>query len=301
VTIESSGPSSRPAGAKRRRLQVGVTPWGQGGSDSWSDLIRQARLTETLGFDSFFLPESHLLAGARPSPLVALAAIAGATERILLGTTSLLLPLRNPLLLAEEIATLDHVSGGRLILGLGRGFRADTFAAFGVDPRTKRERFEQALATILRAWGIEPRWPGAPEPPETGVPQVEPRPLQHPHPPLWIAAFGPKAIDQAARLGLPYFASPMEPIEVVEGNLARHLAARAGDGGEGEETEVPAMRTIDPDADSRATADALLAATARLGLTHLVARVAKTSEGSGSERAIRALAQRLSELRAGPR
>ncbi|HVS65256.1 MAG TPA: LLM class flavin-dependent oxidoreductase [Thermoanaerobaculia bacterium] len=237
MTTESTTPYP-PQATAPRRLHIGVTPWGHGGSDDLRDLIRQARLAESLGFDSFFIPESHLHAQARPAPLIVLAALAGATERIQLGTTSLLLPLRDPLLLAEEIATLDHLSNGRLILGLGRGFRPGTFDAFGVDPRCKRERFEQVLATMLRAWGLEPAWAGAPGATEQGVARVEPSPLQRPHPPLWLAAFGPKAIAQAARLGLPYFASPMESLAAIDENYRayRELSQQVG--------AVPVMRTL---------------------------------------------------------
>jgi alkanesulfonate monooxygenase SsuD/methylene tetrahydromethanopterin reductase-like flavin-dependent oxidoreductase (luciferase family) len=253
--------------------------------------VRQVRLAESLGFDSFFLPESHLHAGARPSPLVTLAALAGATGRIRLGTTSLLLPLRHPLLLAEEIATLDRLSGGRLILGLGRGFRPGTFEAFGIDPRTKRERFEEVLATVLRAWGVDPWWPGAPAPPARAVPLVEPRPLQQPHPPLWIAAFGPRAIDQAARLGLPYLASPVEPIEVVEANLERHR--RACSAPRGEARVVAAMRTVDMTDGPAAGLEAIREATTRLRLTHLVVHPTGVQPGDDPDRAVRALADKI--------
>jgi len=280
-------------------LHVGVTPWRPAGDDPLRDLLGQARLAESLGFDGFFLPESHLHAGARPSPLVALAALAGATERIRLATTSLLLPLRHPLLLAEEIATLDRLCGGRLILGLGRGFRPGTFDAFGVDPRRKRERFEEVLATLLRAWGLEPWWRDPPPPPPQGVPAVEPRPLQQPHPPLWMAAFGPKAIDQAARIGLPYFASPMEPLEVLKANFERYRAALEQPAGAAHEPAViPAMRTSEANVDPAAAVDQLRRDARRLGLTHLVVRVSTASEVSRADDAIRALAARLPELRA---
>jgi len=298
---EPKRPSDPETSRAWRRLHVGITAWEQGEIDPLRDLIRQARLAESLGFDSFFLSESHFRAQARPSPLVALAALAGVTERIQLGTTSLLLPLRDPLLLAEEIATLDHLSGGRLILSLGRGFRPGTFDAFGLDPRRKRERFEQVLATMLRAWGIEPWWPGAPSPPPQGVPLVEPRPLQRPHPPLWMAAFGPKAIDQAARLGLPYFASPMEPIEVLESNLERHRAALGPSAAAADRPMAnPAMRSVAVDADPAATARHLHEATARLSLTHLVVRVSPATAASDPDSTLHALAARLPALRAVP-
>ena len=103
------------------------------------------------GFDSIWLPEGHLRPGATASPLVALAALAART-RARLGTTSLLISIHDPLRVAAEVATLDQLSGGRVILGVGRGFEPAMFDAFGIDPRNKRDRFDEALDAILARW-----------------------------------------------------------------------------------------------------------------------------------------------------
>ena len=137
------------------RLEVGLTPWSaEGISDS---LVAQAELAEELGFDSFWLPESHFLERANfPAPLLPLAAIAARTQRLRLGTTSYLLPIRHPVQVAEEVAVLDQLSGGRVILGVGRGFRPALFQTFDVPPQEKRDRFEASLQIMQRAWRGEP-------------------------------------------------------------------------------------------------------------------------------------------------
>ncbi len=197
-------------------------------------LCAQAEQAEAWGYQSFFLPESHFLEGASiPDPLLLLAAVAGRTRRIALGTSSWLLPIRQPLLAAEQAASLDHLCGGRLVLGLGRGYQPAMLAAFGVSNADKRDRFEAVLNTICDAWAGEP----------VEGQRLVPKPLQQPHPPLWVAAFGPKAIAQCGRLGLPYLASPVETLAELEANFTRHAEALAENGHDAPDIS-PIMRTV---------------------------------------------------------
>lgn len=238
------------------RLHLGVFPWRPASGDSTDSrrdtVPAQARRAERLGYDSFWLPESHFVAQARPAPLLELAAAAAVTRKLRLGVTSYLLPIRNPLLVAEEVAVLDRLSEGRLILGLGRGFRPELFSAFGVSRSGKRELFEEALGLMLRAWrgeriaaaraGIAEKTAGS-----DGV-ELLPRPLQQPHPPLWVAAFGPKALRQAASLGLPYLASPLEPFSRLRENIELHRelyrSTRGPARDDHAELPVPILRTV---------------------------------------------------------
>ena len=223
------------------RLHVGLVPWRSDLDGAAGPLALQGERAEALGFASFWLPESHFGArGALPQPLLLLAAVAARTRTLRLGTTSYLLPVRHPLQAAEDVAVLDRLSEGRVILGLGRGFRSDLFAAFDVPSREKRDRFQSALERMVSAWRGEPiAFDG-----EGGAPvHLAPRPVQDPHPPLWVAAFGPKAVDQAGRLGLPYLASPIEPLEVLAENYARHRGVLA-QGERGDALAVPVMRTV---------------------------------------------------------
>lgn len=241
-------------------LELGLAPWAldaDGSTAALEPLAEQAERAERLGYTSLWLPESHFAArGANPAPLLLLAALAGRTRRIRLGTTSYLLTIRNPLLVAEEVAVLDRLSQGRVILGVGRGFRPTLFDGFGLPRSGKRDRFEVALNAILHAWRGDPVGEGEGDPL-----RLAPRPAQRPHPPVWVAAFGPKALAQAGRLGLPYLASPVETIARLEHNYALHREACPADVAHAE-LPVPVMRTVfvtrDPSARARVR-DALAA------------------------------------------
>jgi alkanesulfonate monooxygenase SsuD/methylene tetrahydromethanopterin reductase-like flavin-dependent oxidoreductase (luciferase family) len=225
-------------------VEIGVTPWLDDADGGAEALARQAELAESLGFHSFWLPESHFTGhGAIPSPLMRLAVVAARTQRLLLGTTSYLLPVRHPIHAAEEVAVLDRLSGGRVILGVGRGFRRALFRAFDVPVKEKRDRFEANLDLMVKAWRGEA---GAWDDGGDGEPSpihLSPRPVQEPHPPIWVAGFGPKAVAQAGRLGLPYLASPIEPLARLEENYARQREALP-DAVDADELPVPVMRTL---------------------------------------------------------
>ncbi len=219
-------------------MHLGLTPWNFG-NRSAASLARQAQIAESVGYESFWLPESHFIEEAIPDPLMLLAAVAGATQRLRLATTSYLVPLRNPLQAAEQVAVLDRLSNGRVLLGVGRGYAGAMLRAFDVEPKEKRRLFERNLDIMVRAWqGEAVRANAAVEPVV-----LDPRPLQQPHPPIWVAAFGPKALAQAGRLGLPYLASPMETLDDLRANFDLHAdAARAA--GHGPVPVRPIMRTV---------------------------------------------------------
>lgn len=186
-----------------------------GGAQSTSQLERHrswVALAETQGFHSVWLPEMHFTPGACPAPLVELAGYAAATTRLRFGTTSLLLPLHPPEEIAAEIAALDQLSHGRLLVGLGRGFNKKMLKAFDVPPAEKRDRFDAALDHIFALWA------------EGNASNTAFATYQKPHPPLAVAAFGPKGLAQAAARGLPYLASPVETLEQIAQNQQQHRA-----------------------------------------------------------------------------
>jgi alkanesulfonate monooxygenase SsuD/methylene tetrahydromethanopterin reductase-like flavin-dependent oxidoreductase (luciferase family) len=270
-------------------LRVGVSYGGAGDVASFARLLARAEAAEGLGLHSVWLPEGHFRRGAMASPLLVLAAIAARTRRIALGTTSLLLPVQHPLRLANEVAALDVLSGGRVLLGLGRGFAPALFDAFGFAPAEKRDRFDEALDAILRAFeGGELSLAGAHFATYDGR-SVRPalRPAQRPHPPLFVAAFGRKGLLQAARRGLPYLASPLEPLDVLAENYAIHREHAPGGVVTGP-FRVPVMRTVHVAGSDEEAARALatLEDEARGSARLLPPAIARATAGPASSRAI---------------
>ena len=223
-----------------RKLEVAVTAWRTEKAWHSDALCQQVERAEAMGFHSYWLPENHFGdERAIPSPLTLLAAAAARTRTIGLATTSYLLPIRHPIQAAEEVAVLDQLCGGRLILGLGRGVQASVFDVFEVPTKEKRSRFQKNLEIMINAWRGEPLVTGQDGPPV----YLAPLPLQRPHPPLWVAAFGPLALQQVGRLGLPYIGSPIEALEDLAVNYRLHREA-AKESGQQLQAVVPLMRTI---------------------------------------------------------
>jgi alkanesulfonate monooxygenase SsuD/methylene tetrahydromethanopterin reductase-like flavin-dependent oxidoreductase (luciferase family) len=232
-------------------MHYGLTPW-QFQPLSAAALSEQAAFAESLGYESFWLPENHFNDDAIPDPLMLLAAVAAATHTIKLATTSFLLPLRNPLLAAEQVAVLDRLSQGRVLLGVGRGYSRETLHAFDIDPSTKRARFEWNLELMIRAWSGESV---SLHDDGSAAVNVNPLPVQRPHPPLWVAAFGPKALAQVGRLGLPYLAAPIDTFDELQKNYELYDSAVAEAGHEPVGVR-PTMRTVFM-SDDQATVSAL--------------------------------------------
>ncbi len=219
-------------------LRLGITPWHMSSAIDANTLCTQAELAEQSGYHSFWLPESHFAGPSSvPEPILQLAAVAARTTTIKLGTTSYLLPIRNPLQAAEQVAVLDQLSGGRLILGLGRGFDKNMLNAFNVNPKEKRELLNRNLDVMKAAWAGE--IVGAEE---IGA-VMSPLPVQKPHPPIWMAAFGPKALAQAGKMGAPYLASPMESLQQLKENYALYSSALEQHS-QPRPREIALMRTI---------------------------------------------------------
>lgn len=175
------------------------------GGESFIEIYRKhldlCVAAEELGYDTVWLTEHHFVPdGYSPSLLPIAGAIAARTRRIRIGTFVLLLPLHNPLRVAEDAATVDLISNGRLELGLGQGYRVDEFAGFNIPRKERGARLEEGAEIIRRAWtedsfSFEGRFNRL-----TNV-TLSPRPAQRPHPPLWLAARGPKSIARLARNG----------------------------------------------------------------------------------------------------
>jgi len=158
------------------------------------EVIAEAQLAEASGFDSCFFGEHHQdHDGFLPSPLIVATAVAARTTRLRVGTSVILLPLHHPVHVAEDVITLDLVSKGRVILGVGIGYQPADFRAFSVPMEDRAGRFEESIEILRRCWtGEQFSFRGKHYTLEDV--QIRPRSYQKSGPPLWIGA----SIDAAA-------------------------------------------------------------------------------------------------------
>jgi alkanesulfonate monooxygenase SsuD/methylene tetrahydromethanopterin reductase-like flavin-dependent oxidoreductase (luciferase family) len=163
--------------------------------------VEIAQAAEHLGFRNMWLAEHHFSTyGYLSRPLQVATYIAAKTEHLRVGTAVIVVPLHHPLVIAEEIATADLLSGGRLDVGLGRGYQRYEFERLGMDLADSRLRWEESVDIILQAFKGQPftyegRFFKIPET------TVFPQPLQQPHPRMWITAQSPESVEAAVRRG----------------------------------------------------------------------------------------------------
>jgi alkanesulfonate monooxygenase SsuD/methylene tetrahydromethanopterin reductase-like flavin-dependent oxidoreductase (luciferase family) len=198
---------------------------GQGFRD-WLDTNVEA---EALGYRSTFLVEHHFTGWNQVSAtLMLLTALAMRTTTLRLGTAVMVLPWHNPVLLAEQAATLDLISGGRFDFGIGKGYRHSEFHGFQIAPDEAEARFDEALAVMTRAWTTRERFSHRGRFWHFEDIVVEPPPAQQPHPPLWVAAGSEASIRRAAARGfnliLDQYASPQALRERIAVYKAERLA-----------------------------------------------------------------------------
>jgi probable F420-dependent oxidoreductase len=208
-------------------------------TDQTMDIVALGRLVESLGFESLFLPEhTHLpVAGAsvHPSgpavhdrlrrfldPFIALAAVASATTTLRLGTGVCLVPQHDPITLAKQIATLDFISGGRFLFGIGAGWNREELQNHGVDPATRFRRLREHVLAMRAIWTEEeasfhgdfvhfgPIWSW-------------PKPAQRPHPPIIVGGEGPRVLDRVLDYGDEWGPNAEDGLE----DRARDLHRRA--------------------------------------------------------------------------
>ncbi len=193
---------------------------------SATDIPESARRAEELGFDYFACGEHVMFHNPVPNSLIALAVAAGATQKIKLTSSVVLVPLYPATLLAKMASVLDVASGGRFHLGIGIGGEfPKEFEACGVPVRERGARTNEALQVIIKLWteknvSFEGRFNRF-----SGV-TLEPPPLQKPHPPIWVAGRKEPAMRRAARYGngwLPYMYTPEQLRESIDtiGRLAK--------------------------------------------------------------------------------
>src|SRR5437899_5924489 len=173
---------------------------------AFRDVFAVAEAAEAWGIDCVWLGEIHFnpARSVISSSLQVASSIATRTRRVRVGTAVTVLPLSHPLRIAEEVATLDHISEGRVEFGIGRSGIARSYDIYGVPYGQSQSRFREALEIIRQAWKGEPfSYEGEFYRVENAT--VAPRPYQVPHPPLRIAATSEETFPAAGRMGLPIF------------------------------------------------------------------------------------------------
>lgn len=181
------------------RFGIGIPQVDPGPRFDTAALHRFLARAEALAFDSAWVLEQPVGAAPVLEPLALLAHAAAVTERIRLGTAVILTPLRIPVELAKSLATVDQLSGGRLIAGLALGAWRDLYPAFGLSPEGRVRRFEEAVTLIGRLW-TEDAVTSDGEFWQMTDARVEPKPVQRPRPPLWFGGNLAPAVERAARM-----------------------------------------------------------------------------------------------------
>jgi len=187
--------------------------------EAWSEqavyasALEQMLAAESLGYSSVWIAEHHFNDyGLCPAPPVLAAYVAARTSTLRLGMGVSLLPLHHPVDLAEQLAVLDVVSGGRLDVGIGRGGTLQDYQIFQSDRGDSRARVEEGIALMRECWSGKPfDFKGRFHSAEQLHPR--PRPIQQPHPPIFIAANSEDSVRSAGRLGLPTLSSFFVPVD----------------------------------------------------------------------------------------
>jgi alkanesulfonate monooxygenase SsuD/methylene tetrahydromethanopterin reductase-like flavin-dependent oxidoreductase (luciferase family) len=197
----------------------------------YADFIDYVCEAEALGFHSVFLVEHHFTGMAQVSASLGLLTyLAGRTSRIRLGTAVTVLTWHNPVLLAEQAATLDLVSGGRFDFGIGRGYRQNEFRGFCIPIEEANERYDEALLVLRKAWASRERFSHHGKYWHFENIVVEPEPTQKPHPPFWIGAGSPAGIAAAAANGFNLLLDQLAPFETIGERVAAFHRAAAAQG-----------------------------------------------------------------------
>ena len=201
-------------------------PPGRAAAEVIADEVEQMVLSEALGFDSVWVTEHHFADyGLSSAPTALLATLAARTEQVKLGTAVYVLPFHHPVRLAEETATLDILSRGRLTVGLGRGNRPIEFLGYGIRQDESRTRLEEGVAVLLQAWTRDRvtfhgrHW-------QIDDLPVYPRPVTQPHPPIAFAVGSPESLRWAGSHGYPIMSSGLyTPLETTLKNRQVYVDA----------------------------------------------------------------------------
>jgi alkanesulfonate monooxygenase SsuD/methylene tetrahydromethanopterin reductase-like flavin-dependent oxidoreductase (luciferase family) len=185
--------------------------------------IEQIQYSEEMGFEFCLIAEHHFSNyGMSPAPLMQALYIAERTKALKIATAVIVLPIWDPLRLAEEIAVLDNLTNGRFIAGVGRGYQPHELVRFGVSVESSRDRFNDSLNILYKAWTETESFTY--EGKEVSVPHetvVWPKPLTKPHPPMWVAGTSVETMELAAAWDM----MPVTTGLLGEGGVKAHLGS----------------------------------------------------------------------------
>jgi alkanesulfonate monooxygenase SsuD/methylene tetrahydromethanopterin reductase-like flavin-dependent oxidoreductase (luciferase family) len=227
-------------------------PPGWSDQDVFDAELAQITTAEELGFDGVWLAEHHFQWYGIATDLMVLAGwVAARTSRIRIGTAIVTLPFHNPVRLAEQAATVDLISGGRLDFGVGRGYQAAEYAGFGVSMDESKERFAECVEVLLKAWTEETfSFDGR----FTKVEDVTvlPKPVQKPHPPVYVASWmTPETVRYAAEHGFPIMAPAGLASDQIKTNYQLYRDTLASLGKSAAGLDLPALVHIYVDDNDR--------------------------------------------------
>lgn len=189
----------------------------------WNLTVEETQMAEKMGFNSIWILEHHGMEDTYyPSPLIALAGLASVTRCVELGSCILILPLYHPVHVAEEAAMVDVISGGRLILGVGLGYRSEEYELFQVSMRDRGKRMTESLVLIKRLW-TEPTVNFKGRFFQVRGFSLYPKPLRKPHPPIWIGGWSDRALERAAKLGDAWFIGPVGALPDIRSGYSKYL------------------------------------------------------------------------------
>jgi alkanesulfonate monooxygenase SsuD/methylene tetrahydromethanopterin reductase-like flavin-dependent oxidoreductase (luciferase family) len=184
-------------------------------TELYRDAVDVAVLAEQLGFDSVWLSEHHFVDdGYMPSLVPVAAAIGARTSRVQIGTALLLAPLYDPVRLAEDAATLDLLTEGRFVLGLGLGWREEEFEGLKISPKSRKRRLIDQIAILRQAWA-DGLVTGTATSPYPGM-SVTPKPHLPKGPPIWIGGFAEPAVRRAGELADGFMGTEVTPESLAE-------------------------------------------------------------------------------------
>jgi alkanesulfonate monooxygenase SsuD/methylene tetrahydromethanopterin reductase-like flavin-dependent oxidoreductase (luciferase family) len=205
------------------------------------EVVEQVDLMRQFGFDMVAIGQHHLAAPfQQPDSVALIARLAASSGQMRIGITVFLLPLHNPVDIAEQVATLDAISHGRMIFGVGLGYRPEECQAYGITMQERVPRFLESLEVIKLLWSNdEVEFNGR----FYTLPRVRStvRPVQKPHPPIWMAANQPVAVRRAGRLGYVWAMNPHVTFDVLKEQLGQYQAALAAHG-HAMPAELPLLR-----------------------------------------------------------